>query len=92
VHSTDNHGSKGQGVNTATITNGMNASFELGQPSGTAWTTRTAATATQAGMNQPFDVAVDPAGSRLFVTPLIWDHVNPYGRFELDMNARLPLE
>jgi hypothetical protein len=25
-------------------------------------------------------------------TPLIWDHVNPYGRFELDMNARLPLE
>ena len=26
------------------------------------------------------------------LTPLIWDHVNPYGRFELDMNARLPLE
>jgi len=25
------------------------------------------------------------------LTPLIWDHVNPYGRFELDMNARLPL-
>ena len=24
--------------------------------------------------------------------PLIWDHVNPYGRFELDMNDRLPLE
>jgi hypothetical protein len=23
---------------------------------------------------------------------LIWDDVNPYGRFELDMNARLPLE
>jgi len=25
------------------------------------------------------------------LTPLIWDHVNPYGRFELDMNTRLPL-
>jgi TnpA family transposase len=25
-------------------------------------------------------------------TPLIWGHVNPYGRFELDMNARLPLD
>jgi TnpA family transposase len=26
------------------------------------------------------------------LTPLIWEHVNPYGRFELDMNARIPLE
>jgi TnpA family transposase len=26
------------------------------------------------------------------MTPLIWEHVNPYGRFELDMNARLPLQ
>jgi len=25
------------------------------------------------------------------LTPLIWEHVNPYGRFELDMNARLAL-
>ena len=25
------------------------------------------------------------------LTPLIWDHVNPYGRFELDMNDRLRL-
>jgi len=25
------------------------------------------------------------------LTPLIWEHVNPFGRFELDMNARLPL-
>ena len=23
------------------------------------------------------------------LTPLIWEHVNPYGRFELDMNARI---
>ena len=26
------------------------------------------------------------------LTPLIWEHVNPYGRFELDMDARLLLE
>jgi len=25
------------------------------------------------------------------LTPLIWKHVNPYGRFDLDMNARLAL-
>ncbi len=25
------------------------------------------------------------------LTPLIWEHVNPYGRFELDMNTRIPL-
>ena len=26
------------------------------------------------------------------LTPLIWEHVNPYGRLELDMNARIPLD
>jgi hypothetical protein len=26
------------------------------------------------------------------LTPLIWEHVNPYGRFELDMSTRLPLQ
>jgi TnpA family transposase len=25
------------------------------------------------------------------LTPLTWEHVNPYGRFELDMSTRLPL-
>ena len=25
------------------------------------------------------------------LTPLIWDHVNPYGRFDLDMSTRLAL-
>jgi Tn3 transposase DDE domain len=25
------------------------------------------------------------------LTPLIWEHVNPFGRFDLDMNARLAL-
>jgi hypothetical protein len=25
------------------------------------------------------------------LTPLIWEHVNPYGRFELDIATRLPL-
>ena len=26
------------------------------------------------------------------LTPLTWEHVNPYGRFELDMSTRLPLK
>jgi hypothetical protein len=26
------------------------------------------------------------------MTPLFWGHVNPYGTFQLDMNARLPLD
>jgi ATP-dependent DNA ligase len=26
------------------------------------------------------------------LTPLMWEHVNPYGRFELDMSTRLPLK
>jgi hypothetical protein len=26
------------------------------------------------------------------LTPLIWEHVNPYALFELDMNARIPLD
>jgi TnpA family transposase len=26
------------------------------------------------------------------LTPLIWEHVNPYGRFELDMQTRLPID
>jgi TnpA family transposase len=26
------------------------------------------------------------------LTPLIWEHVNPYGRFELDIETRLPID
>jgi hypothetical protein len=26
------------------------------------------------------------------LTPLIWEHVNPYGRFELEMNPRIQLD
>jgi hypothetical protein len=26
------------------------------------------------------------------LTPLLHDHVNPYGIFELDMNTRMPME
>ena len=26
------------------------------------------------------------------LTPLIWEHVNPYGRFDLDMDTRLPID
>ena len=25
------------------------------------------------------------------ITPLIWEHINPYGRYELDMTTRLAL-
>jgi hypothetical protein len=25
------------------------------------------------------------------LTPPVWEHVNPYGRFDLDMNPRLAL-
>ncbi|MFE3905396.1 Tn3 family transposase [Streptomyces sp. NPDC059153] len=28
---------------------------------------------------------------RRALSPLFWTHVNPYGRFELDMNSRLEL-
>ncbi|MEV5441000.1 Tn3 family transposase [Streptomyces sp. NPDC052644] len=28
---------------------------------------------------------------RRALSPLFWTHVNPYGRFELDMNSRLDL-
>ena len=31
------------------------------------------------------------ASDRNAMTPLIWDHVTPYGRFDLDMNTRLSL-
>ena len=53
--------------NTSTITNGMSASFELGQPSGaTAFTSLTAATSAS-GLSHPNDVAYDSVNSRLFV-------------------------
>lgn len=29
---------------------------------------------------------------RRALTPLIWEHVNPYGRFEVDMTTRLPIK
>jgi hypothetical protein len=31
------------------------------------------------------------ANERRAMTPLFWGHVNPYGIFQLDMSARLPL-
>ena len=31
------------------------------------------------------------AADLIALTPLIWDHVNPYGRFELDMDTRIPV-
>src|SRR5260370_35125100 len=54
-------------VATGTIANGENASFELGQPSGTAFTSTTQAT-TQSGMSLPEAAAYDAVNSRLFVS------------------------
>jgi hypothetical protein len=31
------------------------------------------------------------ARDQLAITPLIWDHVKPYGRFEFDMDSRIPI-
>jgi hypothetical protein len=36
-------------------------------------------------------VSVEVPRDYAALTPLIWEHVNPYGRFDLDMNARLEL-
>ena len=33
-----------------------------------------------------------PVAAPEALTPLIREHVNPYGRFALDMDARLPLD
>nr|WP_251016431.1 transposase [Streptomyces sp. ISL-99] len=32
------------------------------------------------------------AADRRALSPLLWTHVNPYGRFELDMNSHLDLD
>jgi DNA-binding beta-propeller fold protein YncE len=52
--------------NTTSITNGMNASFVLGQPD---FTSAGSATS-QSGMNGPNGIALDPANNRLFVADL----------------------
>ncbi|MGW1997797.1 hypothetical protein [Embleya sp. NPDC001921] len=31
-------------------------------------------------------------GGPAALSPLFWTHVNPYGRFELDLNSRLELD
>ena len=33
----------------------------------------------------------DDLDFRHAITPLIWDHVNPYGRYELDMESCMPI-
>jgi len=46
-------------------------------------------------MKRPYG-AKSMKGSRQYdlraLTPLIYAHITPYGRFKLDMNERLPLE
>jgi hypothetical protein len=39
------------------------------------------------------DLATTHAGGRLLaLSPLIYAHINPYGRFDLDMDKRIPIE
>ncbi len=52
----------------ALLSMGMNATKEIGQPSGAAAFTSATAATTQAGLNVPYDVAYDSATSRLFVS------------------------
>jgi TnpA family transposase len=40
---------------------------------------------------QPHWVGRMTARDLAALTPLIWEHVNPYGNFDLDMNTRLAL-
>ncbi|MCO6008414.1 transposase [Actinoallomurus purpureus] len=40
-------------------------------------------------IRQPQDRLTD--ADRRALSPLFWTHVNPYGRFELDMNSHLDL-
>ena len=42
-------------------------------------------------MAQPHWQGKFPPRDCAALTPLIWEHVNPYGRFDLDMNTRLAL-
>ena len=55
----------------------------------TAWSTSTPSCCRRSWPS-PIGRETDRQRSRA-LTPLIWEHVNPYGRFELDMDARLPL-
>jgi hypothetical protein len=43
-------------------------------------------------MTSPKPPAIEsPNENDIKFAPLVWEHVNPYGRYELDMNARLAL-
>jgi DNA-binding beta-propeller fold protein YncE len=61
--------------NTSTVTNGMNASYELGQPSGSNAFTSSVFNATQWSIAEPSGLAYDAANARLFVTDLAYSRV-----------------
>lgn len=50
----------------------------------------TSSTARTAADEKWADTLTD--ADRRALSPLFWTHVNPYGRFELDMNSRLELD
>jgi DNA-binding beta-propeller fold protein YncE len=51
---------------SAALSSGMAASYEFGQPTGTAFTSKTAATSAS-GLSKPGDVAIDSANQKLYV-------------------------
>jgi DNA-binding beta-propeller fold protein YncE len=67
--------------NTSSITNGMNASYVLGQAD---FVTPTAAT-TQSGMSQPYDVKYDSTNSRAFVADQVNNRVLVFDALPADI-------
>lgn len=43
-------------------------------------------------VHSPSHITRSPTADRRALSPLFWTHVDPYGRFELDMNRRLDLD
>lgn len=46
----------------------------------------------QQALAQPHWIGLLGVRDQGALTPVIWEHVNPYGRFDLDMTTRLPLD
>ena len=56
------------------------------------WTGRTGRRHRQLVLERLAVASFDDQAEARALTPLTWEHVNPYGRFELDMTTRLPLK
>ena len=56
------------------------------------WTRRTGRRHRRLVLDRLAVTSFDARAEARALTPLTWEHVNPYGRFELDMTTRLPLK